>query len=194
MTRLLFLSLLIATVSCKTENKKTKKTTQEFKVVKQFDYRITIDIWNGFFGHESKFILNNSQIDSYDSTDYSATLGKPLTLYYVSFRSHQDNKNNRTLVADDTTEIQFSKDLSDTLFVLTKDFFKNFEFNNYDTIGRLIPVISDDSHGMIELSYGGRKLSATIRSINNPSIGTKQLDTLLNFVEKFIPTGRFNIK
>jgi hypothetical protein len=190
MTRLLFLGLLIATFSCKTENNKTEKITQELKVFKQFNYRITIDIWNGFFGHESKFILNNSQIDSYDSTDSPIDLAKPLTLYYVSFQSHQDNKNNQTLVAVDTTEIQFSKNLSDTLFVLTTDFLKNFDFNNYETIGRLIPVITDDSHGMVELSYGGRKLSATISSINNPTIGTKELDTLLYFVKKFRPTKK----
>lgn len=125
---------------------------KKFKIVKQFHYRITIDIWNGFFRRGSKFILNGYLIDSYDSIDAKTPFSKPLVLYSVS-----------SLVPLDTTEITFTKDLSDTLFMLTKDFLKSVEFNNYDTVGQLIPVITDDSHGMVELSYGGRKLSATIR-------------------------------
>lgn len=104
------------------------------------------------FSTRIKFILNNYLIDSYDSIDAKTPFSKPLVLYSVS-----------SLVPLDTTEITFTKDLSDTLFMLTKDFLKSVEFNNYDTVGQLIPVITDDSHGMVELSYGGRKLSATIR-------------------------------
>ncbi|GAB2677775.1 hypothetical protein GCM10027036_34360 [Flavihumibacter cheonanensis] len=192
MTRLLFFAIILSTFSCKTNTKNSDTSTKEIKVFKQFDYRITIDIWNGFFGHGSKFILNNSLIDNYDSTDAKIPLAKPLTLYYISFHSKKDSKtqSTSTLVPVDTTEIAFSKDLSDTLFLLTKDFLKSIKFNNYDTVGQLTPVITDDSHGLVELNYGGRKLSATISSIHNPTIATKELDTLLNFVYKFRPAKK----
>ena len=117
-------------------------------------------------------------------------LSKPLTLYFIFFHSKQGSQNQsfRRLVPVDTAEIAFSKYLPDTLFLLTKDFLKSIDFNNYDTVGQLKPVITDDSHEMVELSYGGRKLSATISSISNPTIATKQRDTLLNFVDRFQPT------
>ena len=192
MKRFLLLAILFWIVSCKTETNKTQKANQEIKTVKRFNFRITVDIWNGFFGYESKFILNNLRIGSYDSIDVQTPLTKPLTLYHISFQSHQDTKNQniRMLVPIDTTEIVFSKDLSDTLFILTKDFFESVEFNNYDTVGRTIPVITDDGHGTVELSYNGKKLSATITSISNPTIATKQLDTLLHFINKFQPPSK----
>ena len=192
MTRLLFFLIIISIFSCQTKTKNNTNLTKEIKVTKQFDYRITVDIWNGFFGHGSKFILNNTLIKSYDSSDAKISLIKPLTLYYIYHHSMQDkdNPNISTLVPVDTTEIPFSKDLSDTLFLLAKDFLKSIEFNNYDTVGQLIPVVRDDSHAFVELNYGGRKLSATISSISNPTIGTKQLDTLLSFVNKFRPANK----
>ena len=191
MTRILCLSILFA-FSCKTEIKEPQQPNEETKVFKKFDYRITVDIWNGFYGYESKFILDNSLIDHYDSSDANDPMTKPLTLYVISFKSVQNkrNQNIRQLLPIDTTEIAYSRDLSDTLFNLTRNFLKSVDFNNVDTLGQLVPVITDDSHGMIELSYGGKKLSATISSINNPSIGTKQLDTLLNFIAKFRPDNK----
>jgi hypothetical protein len=182
MTRFLLL-LTFLLPSCNTSA--AKQVKGEYMVEKQFDYRITVNEWNGFFGHGSEFILDNSLINSYDSTqDYNLQI--PLTLYHISFIStHQ--KNETILSPHDTTKIAFSKSLSDTLFLLTKRFFQGLEFNNYDTVGQLMPIITDDSHGFIELQYRGRTLSATISSINNPTIATKELDTLRRFVKKFRP-------
>jgi hypothetical protein len=182
MTKFSLVFIFLAIISCNLQNKGHEPT----KIIKRYNYKITIDIWNGYFGHESKFILNNLGIDSDDSIVKKIQLSKPLTLYYVSFHSVQ-GENDRKLVPTDTTEIPFSKNLSDTLFLLTKDFFKNFEFSNYDTVGQIVPIVTDDSHGMVELNYNGRKLSATISSIGNPTIAPRQLDTLLGFVDKFRP-------
>jgi hypothetical protein len=185
MTRLSLL-LIVLLASCKSPEAEDK--TQEFKLEMQFDYRITVNTWNGFFGHGSKFILDNPLINSYDSTQ-DLSLQKPLTLYYISFLS-KPQINESAFTLKDTIEIPFSKSFSYTLFVLTKKFFKSLEFNNYDTIGQLTPTISDDSHAFIDLHYRGRKLSATISSINNPTIATKELDTLLSFVNKFRPPDK----
>ena len=179
-----FSLLFVLITACNTLTPDDDKGDQRI-VEKRFDYRITVNTWNGFFGHESKFILDNSLADSYDSTHLSG-LQKPFTLYYISFEPRQQ-KNSRELTHIDTTETPFSRDLSDTLFLLTKAFFKSLEFNNYDTVGQLTPIITDDSHGLIELYFRGRRLSATISSINNPSISTKELDTLRSFVNKFKP-------
>ena len=69
MTRLLYLAVIVSTLSCKIKTSNSKSVIKDIEVVKQLDYRITIDVWNGFSGHQSKFILNNSRIDTYDSTD-----------------------------------------------------------------------------------------------------------------------------
>lgn len=175
MTRLIFFLLLLPTTSCNSQNQKTKS---KIEIIKNYDYYITIDVWNGFYRYNSKFILNNLHIDNYDSRN-EFPLTKPLTLYHVSA---QDDK-------IDTTEISFSKSQSDTLFNLTNSFFKKFIFNNYDTaINNVVtkPYITDDSHATVELQYGGRTLNATISSISNPTISTKEFDRLLHFVEKFI--------
>jgi hypothetical protein len=192
MTRLLLLVFITAFISCSTKNEKTNNKTE---LVKQYDYRIIIDIWNGFAGQESKYILNNLRIYTYDSTDLRFKEVKPLTLYYISHIRENDstNPNIRILVPTDTTEIPFSKKLSDTLFELTRNFLKSVEFNNYDTsINGVVtkPIITDDSQAMVEMNYDGRKLSATISSINNPTIATNGLDTLLNFIRKFKPIDK----
>src|SRR4051812_34118265 len=88
MRRLLCL-LAIFTFSCRTKTE-GPQTDKDIKVVKRFNYLIIVDTWNGFSGHESKFILNNSNIDTYDSVDAKTPLAKPLTLYYISFRSKQN--------------------------------------------------------------------------------------------------------
>jgi hypothetical protein len=115
-----------------------------------------------------------------------------MTLQYISYRRPQDksNKNIKEIVPADTSRFEISKQSCDTLFELSKRFFKTFEFNNYDTVGKLKPIITDDSHSTIELSYGGRTLFASISSINNPTIATPQFDSLLNFIEKYKPTKK----
>ena len=185
MTRLSLL-MIVLIGSCNSPAAEDKATA--YQVEMQFDYLISVNIWNGFFGHGSKFILDNSLINSYDSIQNSS-LQKPLTLYYISFLS-KPQINENAFTHKDTIEILFSKSFSDTLFVLTKKFFRSLEFNNYDTIGQLMPTISDDSHAFIDLQYRGRRLSATISSINNPTIATKDLDTLLSFVNKFRPPDK----
>ena len=82
---------------------------------------------------------------------------------------------------------------SETLFILTRNFLKNVDFTNYDTAvnGTITsPVVFDDSEARIEFNYGGKSLTARISSISNPTIGTKELDTLLHFVNKFKPVGK----
>lgn len=177
MTRLLL--LIIIFVSCKsTTNDKDK----EANVEKNYEYRITVNTWNAFTGHESKFVLDNIEINTYDST---AVVGlKPLTLYYFDREMQADSKG---LTRNDTTQIPFSKTQSDTLLRLTKSFFKSLEFDEYDTIGKLTPVITDDSRGFVELRFRGKTLSATISSISNPTIATKEMDSLRRFVNKFRP-------
>ena len=192
MTRHLHLLLIISLISC---TKQSKKSDNKIGLVKQYDYRITIDVWNGFFGHEAKYILNNSQIGVYDSTDSRFNLAKPFTLYYFSNKqiTEPGESNIRAFVPVDTAQLLFSKEQSDTLFDLTRSFFKSVEFNNYDnaingTISKL--TVSDDSHASVELKYRGRTLYATISSISNPIISTRQLDTLLNFISKFRPSKK----
>jgi len=175
----LILFLLFA--SCKSPIKDKDKKA---KIEKNFDYRITVDTWNGFFGKESKFILDNTEISTYDSTQIGDI--KPLTLYYIDFKA-TEVRSSKVLIPIDTTEISFTKAQSDTLFGLAKSFFKSLEFDEYDTIGKLTPVITDDSHGFVELRFRGKTLSAAISSINNPTIATKELDSLRRFVNKFRP-------
>ena len=112
-----------------------------------------------------------------------------MTLQYISYRKQQDknNVNIKYFVPVDTTKIEISKQSCDTLFELTKLFFKTFVFNNYDTVGQSKPIITDDSHSTMELSYGGRTLIARISSINNPTIATPQFDRLLHFIQKYKP-------
>jgi hypothetical protein len=180
----LILFIIISSCNAPTRDKNEAELK---KVEKQYDYRITVDTWNGFFGHASKFILDNSQVGFYDSTQLDGFL-KPFTFYYIAFES-RESKQGRVLTPIDTTEIPFSKALSDTLFLLTKSFFKSLDFNNSDTVGKLTPIITDDSKGCVELHYRGRTLSATISSISNPTIATKELDTLRRFVNKFKPAN-----
>jgi hypothetical protein len=179
------LSLLLIVLIESCNSPAAEEKAKAYQVEMQFDYRITVNTWNGFFGYKSKFILDNSIINSYDSTQ-DVSYHKPLTLYYISFIS-EPKINESVFTSKDTTDIPFSKSFSDTLFLLTKRFFKGLEFNNYDTIGQLTPIITDDSYAYIELQYRGKRLSATISGINNPTITTKELDTLLSFVNKFKP-------
>jgi hypothetical protein len=178
-------------VGCTTQ---TSKSDDRIKIVKQYDYRITIDIWNGFAGYQGKYILNNLRLATYDSSRDS-DIEKPLTLYYISYTRKIDpnNPNIRTLVPLDTSEIPFSKVWSDTLYNLTHNFLKNVQFKIYDTLINGVvtrPVVFDDSKATIELNYGGKKLNATISSISNPTISNQELDTLLNFIGKFEPANK----
>lgn len=184
MQRLLFLAVIILAFSCAA---KTDKISDNIQVVKKYDYLIKVTIWNGLFGLDSKFILNNLGTETFDSSDFNNA--KPFTLYFISNSKKVDLKhpNNLKLVPSDTTEIQFSNQQSDTLFYLTNEFFKNVNFSNYDTIGKKKALLRDDSHARIELDDGDKRLSATISSISNPAISSKQLDTLINFIWKFKP-------
>jgi len=191
MTRFVPLLISFFAFSCVADNKDAQKNVSGDKVFKRYDYRITIDQWNGFYGDGAKFVLNNSRIHRYDSTiDASIPLGKPLTLYYIDFESKQStkDKNLRTLIPVDTLELGFSKELSDTLFMLARNYLQSVKITNYDTLSKLKPIVTDDSHGMIELSLDGISQSVTISSINNPTLRTKQLDTLLHFINKFEPS------
>jgi hypothetical protein len=184
MTRIFFLAIIGMAFSC-----------TDITLIKQYNYRIQIDVWNGFAGYQSKYILNNLLIDLYDSTNSYGDIEKPFTLYYITHQQqkHPSNHNISVLVPVDTTEIAFSKELSDTLFILSRDFLKSVEFDNQEkAINGAItkPVIYDDSHAQVEMAYNGRKLIATISSISNPTIATKQLDTLLSFIGKFKPINR----
>jgi len=128
--------------------------------------------------YNSKYILNNLQIDNYDSSTKSP-LTRPLILYHIAA---QDSKS-------DTTEILFSKAESDKLFNLTNNFFKSFLFKNYDTsVNNVVSktFISDDSGATIELQYGGRTLKATISSISNQTIATHEFDALLKYIDRLI--------
>ncbi|MEX6688857.1 hypothetical protein QTN47_15220 [Danxiaibacter flavus] len=183
-----FLFMLICTLffaSCNSENNKT--INGKYQVVKKYEYLIAIDISNALGEQKSKYVLNNLFINTYDSVRFTNPLTKPLVLYNISYRSKVDevNPSIHKFVPNDTFEIAFSKNLCDTLFALTKDFFSSIEFGSYDTLGRLMPVIYDDSRANVELNCDGRKLNASISSIKNPDITTPQLDTLIRFVEKF---------
>jgi hypothetical protein len=179
MARYTIFALLVLTICCN-----TKLDTKEVKpeIFKSYDYRISITIWNGFYGFNNQYVLDNLQND----IDYSS---KPMTLQYIVHRQKQDRRNEkiRQFIPSDTTKIDISKQSCDTLFDLTRNFFKTFGFNNCDTVGHSKPIITDDSHSTIELSYGGRTLIARISSINNPTIATSQFDSLINFLQKYKP-------
>ena len=149
------------------------------------DYSIEIEISNGFYGHATKYILNNFQIDFGDKIDTTISLSRPLALYRISFNKKSDKEGDNKKTRRDTSETHIDINTSDTLYTLTRDFLKSVEFNNVDTNGSIKPIITDDSRASVELIYGGRTLKATISSVNNPTISTNQLDTLLNFVSKF---------
>jgi hypothetical protein len=182
MTRSVIFILLTLTFSCKT---KPKKQEVKAEVFKNYNYRISINIWNGFYGFNNQYLLDNLNND----IEYSS---KSMTLQCISYRQQQDknNKNIKEFVPADTTKVEISKQSCDTLFELSKRFFRTFEFNNYDTVGQSKPIITDDSHSTIELSYGGRTLLARISSISNPTIATPEFDSLLNFIEKYKPTKK----
>jgi hypothetical protein len=189
MTRLLLLFSVLTLASC---NGVDQKSEQNFELVKQYDYRLIIEEWNGFAGYQSTFILNNLRIAMFDSSEKDVYKIKPLTLYHISHSQITDpqNENRRIFISKDTTETPFSKEQSETLFNLTRKFLKSVDFNNYDTaINSTItrPVIMDDSHARIELNYGGRTLSATISSISNPTFATPELEVLLHFINRFNP-------
>lgn len=188
MTRLL-LFFYVTLASC---NEGPAKQEQKFKLVKQYDYRIMIDEWNGFAGYQSTFILNNLQIATFDSSEKEVYKISPLTLYRVSYIQITDPQNEYAtlLVPIDTTGIPFSKEQSDTLFNLTRKCLKSIDFNNYDTsINGTIthPVVMDDSEARVELHYGGKTLSGTISSISNPTIATPEVKELLRFINRFKP-------
>lgn len=187
MTRLLLLFSVFTLASC---NEVTQKSKQKFELVKQYDYRIKIEEWNGFAGYQSTFILNNLHIAMFDSFEKDVYKVKPLTLYHISHSQITDlqNQNRRIFIPKDTTETPFSKEQSDTLFNLTKKFLKSVDFNNYDTSinGAITHLVkTDDSHAWVELNYGGRTLSATISSISNPNVATPELGVLLRFINRF---------
>lgn len=186
---LFFIVIILASCTCT-----DKKPQEKFQLIKQYDYRIVIEEWNSFAGYKTTYILNNLRIATFDSIEQRLYQIHPLTLYSISHKHATDphNENIRVFVAKDTTKTPFSKELSDTLFTLTKDFLQSVEFNNYDTAihGTIThPIIYDDSHARVELNYGGRTLSATISSISNPTIATPELQTLLRFMGRF---GRKN--
>ena len=184
MLRLLPFLPTIALLSC---NQKSQNSQDNIELVKQYDYRITVDEWNPFAGFRTTFILNNQCINPYDCAEHYPRGAKPLTLYKVSYTQIPDseNRNRRILAPIDTTETSITKDQSDRLFILTKFFLKSVDFNNYDTArnGTITkPLITDDSQARVELTYGGRSMTGYVSSINNPTIGTKQLDTLFAFL------------
>ncbi len=183
MTRSLIFILLALTFSCKTKPKNQEVKTE---VLKNYNYRISINIWNGFYGFNEQYLLDNLG----NNIDYSS---KSMTLQYISYKQQQDKKieNKRIFVPVDTTKIEILKQSCDTLLDLSKRFFKTFEFNNYDTVGQSKkPIINDDDHSTIELSYAGRTLIARISSVHNPTIATPQFDSLLNFIKKYKPTKK----
>jgi hypothetical protein len=190
MLRLLFVYLIATLISC---SEKNQTSEDKIELVKQYNYRIKIDEWNGFSAYRSTFILNNQCINYLDCDEHYPKGAKPLTLYKISYKQVPDsqNKNRRIFLPTDTTEAVLSKQQSDRLFMLTKSFLKSVDFNDYDTAGNgtiTKPYVTDDSQAKIELSYGGQSLTAYISSISDPNIGTRQLDTLLKFVYGFMPT------
>lgn len=188
MTRLLLLShIIIALLSC-TTNTNRHKNTIELK--KQYDYRIEVEVWNGFAGYASKFVLDNRRIGMYDSLDEINGRLKPLTLYHLSYaqKANKDKPNLFEFIPTDTSQITFTQTQSDTLFELTRTFFQTLYLNNVDTaINGVVtkPVVMDDDKGRVQIDFDGKTLRATISSLNNPSITTPQFDTLRNFCQKF---------
>jgi hypothetical protein len=187
MQRLLLLFVVVIFVSCRQKNQNSQ---DKIELIKQHDHRITVDEWNGFAGFDSTFILNNHCINPYDCDEHYPKGAKPLTLYKVSYNQIPDsqNSNRKIFSPKDTAETPLTKQQSDRLFILTKLFLKSVDFNNYDTArnGTITkPYVTDDSQVKVELNYGGRSLTAYVSSINNPTIGTTQLDTLLGFLYSF---------
>jgi hypothetical protein len=143
---------------------------------KRYDYRIAVTT-SSFSGHFQKYIVNNLGIEPYEASDATILDLRPNTLYCISANKSKQK---------DTSRIDFSNNNCDTLFELTNQFFKNLSFSQYDTLTQ--PIL-DDVHAFVELSFNGRKLTATVSSFNNKHISTRQLDTLLNFLDKFKPTN-----
>jgi hypothetical protein len=171
--RFLFFSSLLILFSCSSN---PKVDSEKKEVFKRYDYRIAVTT-GSFFRHPEKFILNNLGIDTYEASDTGFKEIKPYILYHISY--------SRKLEHNDTVQILFPKQACDTFFILANFFFKNFSFNNQDTVGKEHKIIMDDAYTFVELSFNGRKLTANVSSINNPEIGNKQLDTLLNYLDKF---------
>ena len=86
MTRLFF---LIAILVCSCEDAH-KKSQQKFQIRKEYDYFIAVEIWSGFPGSKSSFILDNSRVDRFDSSEKNIYGLKPLTLYHISYRLESD--------------------------------------------------------------------------------------------------------
>jgi hypothetical protein len=193
MIRLFLLASLVLTASsCKTQ---TQKSKDKIQYVRSYDYRIVIDVSAAFWGFEAKYVLDNRRIGLYDSIDMQNGWLKPLTLYYISYskKTDTDNQNIEVLVPVDTIEIAFSKENSNKLFDLTKNFFKKMNFNNTDTLIngiRTEMIVEDDAKAVIELDFRGRQLKGTISSISNPSISTREFDRLFNFIKNFKPSDR----
>ena len=171
--RFLFFSSFLVLFSCSSNS---KRDSDKKEVFKRYDYRIAVTT-GSFFSHPEKFILNNLGIDTYEASDTGFKEIKPYTLYHISY-SRKSERN-------DTAQIIFSKQACDTLFTLVNHFFKNFSFDNLDTVGKKHEIIMDDAFSFVELSFNGRKLTANVSSINNTEIGNRQLDTLLNYLDKF---------
>ena len=165
--RLIPICCLLLLFSCKSQpdNKAS---------LKRYDYRIAVTT-SSFSGHFRKYIVNNLGVEPYESSDAAISDLRSNTLYCVSASNS---------IQKDTFQLSFSNNNCDTLFKLTNEFFKNLPFNQYDTMKQ--PII-DDVHAFVELSFNGRKLAATISSFNNKDISTRQLDTLLHFLDKLKP-------
>jgi hypothetical protein len=167
--RLFQICCLVLLFSCKSSSDNKAN-------LKRHDYRIAVTT-SSFFGHFQKYIVNNLGVETYESSDVTIEDLTPNTLYCISANKSKHK---------DTSRVDFSNSNCDTLFDLTNGFFKNLLFSQHDTMKQ---PITDDAHAFVELSFNGRKLIATISSFNNKDISTRQLDTLLRFLDKFKPTN-----
>ena len=176
----LFIFSIILFASCQT---KTNEEIKSPKVIKDYEYYISVYESSGGLFNGTMFILNNLHIEKNDSDyiKYPKLLCKPLTLYCITFKSKEIKENTYCLFPSDTTEIKFSKALSDSLFNLTNSFFKSIEFDNNKNETKL--VVNDCSNVEVVLYHKGQRMSIKLDCDYN----YKKLDSLLHFLNKFKP-------